>query len=143
MKTVLHQNKFATLYLDEQIPAISEEWHGSASVEEFQSILQTKLDFFVEFKKQFENLSWIANVISLEVDREARNWANQLFHRQLHPSGVKQIAFVVPSKIYDELSEEFHKEKMDVQNEIRLCYFDSYEKASEWLKSTNAKNANL
>ncbi len=143
MKTVLHQNKFATLYLDEQIPAISEEWHGSASVEEFQSILQTKLEFYMEFKKQFENLSWITNVVGLKVDSEARNWANQLFHRQLHPAGVRQIAFVVPTEVYGELSEEYHKEKMDANREIRLCYFESYEKASEWLKSTSVSTANL
>ncbi|MFT5616958.1 MAG: hypothetical protein ACI85I_000174 [Arenicella sp.] len=139
MKTILHQNKFATLYLDEQIPAISEEWHGSASIEEFQSILQTKLEMFTELKKQHESLSWIANVVGLKVDNEAKNWANQLFHRQLHPAGVAKIAFIVPVGVYDELSDEYHKEKMDAQKEIRLCYFDGYEKASEWLKSASEK----
>lgn len=138
MKTILHQNKYSTLYLDENIPAISEEWHGSASVEEFQATLQTKLEMFVEFKKQFPKLEWIANLSGLKVESEAKNWANQLYHRQLYPSGVRNIAFVVPKQAYDELSAEYHKAKMDAQKEINLCYFKSYEEASDWLKSVSA-----
>ena len=134
MIQTIYSTNYASLHLDPSIPALYEEWMGTVSIEEFQHILETKLELYNQLRENSPSLKWMVDIRNLRTTDEAKGWGNAVFHQQLFLNGVREIAFVVPEETYYELPDEFYTGKMDSRKEVELCYFESLEEAGEWLK---------
>jgi len=137
MKDILYQKEFVSLVLDDSIPAIYENWRGTASRDEFKEALEHKLALYCQYKTTISDLHWIANLKGLKVNQEAQAWANHDFHQKLYPSGIRKIAFIVPEGTLHLLDNEQLSSHLDIKKQIELCYFDNMAEASEWLQQVS------
>ncbi|MDW7691967.1 hypothetical protein R9C00_15510 [Flammeovirgaceae bacterium SG7u.111] len=129
----IYKGEVFNVSVDEEIPAIYEQWLGRVNGEEFRELLLKKLEIYKKQKIYHPDLNWINDITGLRgPETEDQLWARNEFHPQLYPSGVRKIASIVPPQTYLRLPDG-HITGFTDNTGIRICYFDSYADAATWL----------
>jgi hypothetical protein len=130
----VYQQPYVKIYIDEDVPAIYEDWIGEVTSEEFLETMEAKLSIYQVFKTQYPDLQWVMDIRQLKgVENKDLVWASQEFYPRLYPAGIRKFAFVLPPSAYLGLSDEQFLGKMDAKGELMLGYFESYQSAATWL----------
>jgi hypothetical protein len=139
MKEILLREEFVTIYFDSEYSVIFEEWTGVAMPEEFQKTLTEKLSLYQSVAKQKpQTIFWMANLVGMRgLSPESVKWANEVFHPQLFPAGIRKIAYLIPEPVFYELSDDQLNDGIDQSGKIQVSYFTDYEEAVEWLNSSD------
>jgi hypothetical protein len=116
---------------DETLQSVIMEWTGFVYGGNFKKMVGQGLDLLIEKK----GCKWLANLSKMEViAQEDQRWLDEEWFPRAAQAGVKYIAMVRPEKVISQISVRRVIGKVGGL-EIETAYFDSPEKAKEWLKS--------
>jgi hypothetical protein len=107
------------------------EWTGFVHGEDFRKAVNQGLDLLIEQK----GCKWLADLSKMEViAQEDQRWLDEEWFPRAAQAGVKYIAMVRPEKVISQISVRRVTGKVGGL-EIETIYFDSPEKAKDWLES--------
>jgi hypothetical protein len=116
---------------DITLQSIIMEWTGFVHGEDFRKTVNQGLDLLIEQK----GCKWMADLSEMEViAQEDQRWLDEEWFPRAAQAGVKYIAMVRPEKVISQISVRRVTGKVGGL-EIETAYFDSPEKAKEWLES--------
>jgi hypothetical protein len=99
--------------------------------EDFRKAVNQGLDLLIEQK----GCKWLADLSKMEViAQEDQRWLDEEWFPRAAQAGVKYIAMVRPEKVISQISVRRVTGKVGGL-EIETIYFDSPEKAKDWLES--------
>ena len=132
-KTVLLDNEYVTLSLDESVPCV--EWIGKKYMpaEEFRASEEKSLEFFLAYKGRYPRLEYFVDARNIgPISPQDTKWiVDELFPRFL-AAHLKKEAFVVPASAVGRMVVKNYKSKVNEMIEIKE--FDSAEAAKDWLR---------
>lgn len=113
---------------DDNLKCLIQNWKGFATSEKFREGIQKSVDLFQDQKldKILSNTKDFGMV-----KKEDTEWVNSYSMPLLIKSGLRYMAFVIPSNVFSQMSVENFKKESTGPVEIR--YFDDLQKAREWM----------
>ena len=116
---------------DEELGSILMEWTGFIQGEDFKQAVNQGLELLIAKKGR----KWLADLSKMEVIAQAdQRWLDEEWFPRAAQVGVKYIAMIRPAKVLSQMSVKRVTGKAG-ELEMETAYFDSPEKAKEWLKS--------
>ncbi len=121
-------------YYDSDLQCVMVEFSGSPDLKEFKALANPIISLLKKHKANKE----LNNTLNLEVNSiENQEWAQTVWFPDAVEAGLKYFAFVVPSNIFGQVSAEQTNEKAEEEGAIEIKYFETEDKAKEWLKTCN------
>jgi hypothetical protein len=119
---------------DADVPCVIIENNIYTTSEDFRNALQKTLECFVENSKNHPRLGWLADTSKAELFKdEDIAWVNNELNPQMIASGVRHIAFTVPTDVFASMGVQEYAENTD-PNAITIKYFTTKQEAKDWLK---------
>ncbi len=135
----IFENEFVRCELDDQLPVLRHRWLSAPQGEEFKSGLLRILEEYIQLRKSYDKLAWMADTELLgELDEEIELWLVNVWEELLFgKAGVKVHAVILGSSIFADYPMEKFKldseEKFKLKN-IRLGVFSNEQEAYNWIK---------
>lgn len=136
----IFENEFVRCELDDDIPVLKHCWLQPPPSEEFKFNLLRILDEYVQLKKTYAPLAWLANAQLLgELDLDVEQWLVDTWEGLLfEKAGVKVHAVILGKDIFADYPME--RFKMDAEEKYRyqdisLGVFSSEADAYAWIKA--------
>lgn len=136
----IFQNEFVKCELDEDVPVLRHTWLSPPPGQEFKFNLLRILDEYLQLKKSYSNLAWLASTQLLgELDEDIEQWLVDEWESLLFDkAGVEVHAVILGMSIFADYPMEKFKldaeEKYKAKN-IRLGVFSNEAEAYAWMKS--------
>ncbi len=136
----IFENEFVRCELDDDVPVLRHRWLKAPPGEEFKFNLLRILDEYIQLKKTYTNLAWLANTEllgELELDIEqwlVDEWEGLVFDK----AGVQVHAVILGASIFADYPME--RFKMDAEEKYRsrnlsLGVFSNESEAYAWIKA--------
>ena len=134
---------YLTCHFDESVPVVAHRWDGYVKSEVFRSGIQHCLEEYAKVKTstKLAQLHWLCNAVNLKVLHPADSeWVNNEFAGQMYQKGIRRIAMIVPKDVFAQMATTSFGKAVDTKQQkgeitdTIVQYFDSEEKAKEWLK---------
>lgn len=137
-KTLLEKEKII-VELDDSLPVLKHRWLKSPSSKEFRDQLVELQQMYIELKKEYPNLMWLANTQFLgELTADDEEWLEDTWEKMLFvDAGLKVHAVILADDMYADYSMEKFKMLADQKfSEMgtKLGVFMNEESAYEWMK---------
>lgn len=130
-----YKSTFQTIRVYEDLKLLAKEW-------------TTDTEYMSEqkFKEEVEKIAEVAEKYKVEkfhdnttnflfpISPELQTWVNESIFTRFIAAGLKKYALIVSKEMIAQLSIEQTMEEENASN-FQVKYFDSPEKASEWLQS--------
>src|SRR5262245_28570615 len=135
----IFENEYVKCELDDSLPVLRHRWLAEPPGEEFKYNLRRIQEEYVNLKKTYSNLAWLADTELLgELDEDVEAWLVNTWEDLLFKkAGVKVHAVILGASIFaDYPMEKFKRdaeEKFKSQH-ISLGVFTSEAEAYEWIK---------
>lgn len=136
----IFENEFVRCELDDDIPVLRHYWLQPPPAEEFKFNLLRILEEYIQLKKTYTNLAWLANTERLgELDLETEQWLVDEWETLLFDkAGVKIHAVILGKDIFADYPME--RFKMDAEEKyhfrsLSLGVFSTEAEAYAWIKS--------
>lgn len=140
MVLFIFENDFVICELDDSLPVLKHRWKKQTAGETFRENLLKVHQHYVELKKSYPNLAWLADTQLLgEVDEETEEWFVQVWDDLLfNQAGVKIHAVILGDDLFAEYPME--KFKMDAEQKfkqlnVQLGVFSNEVKAYDWIRN--------
>ena len=140
MTVFIFENEFVICEVDDSLPVLKHRWKKQPPGEIFRENLVTIQKHYLELKKSYSNLAWLADTQLLgEVDEETEVWFAQVWDDLLfNQAQVKIHAVILGDDLFDEYPME--KFKMDAeqkfkQKNVQLGVFSDETKAYNWIRT--------
>jgi hypothetical protein len=116
---------------DEELESVFMEWTGFVQGEVFKQAVNQGLELLIAQK----GCKWLADLSQMAViAQEDQRWLDEEWFPRAAQAGVKYIAMIRPAKVLSQMSVRRVTGKTG-DLEMETAYFDSLEKAKEWIKS--------
>lgn len=136
----IFENEFVRCELDDDVPLLRHYWLQAPPPEEFKFNLLRILEEYMQLKKTYSGLAWLANTQKLgELDLEIEEWLVNEWEKLLFDmAGVKVHAVILGASIFADYPME--RFKLDAEEKYRsknlsLGVFDSEPEAYAWIKA--------
>lgn len=136
----IFENEFVRCELDDDVPVLRHHWLQAPPAEEFKFNLLRILEEYMELKKTYAGLAWLANTQQLgELDLEIEEWLVTEWEKLLFDdAGVKVHAVILGASIFADYPMERFKadaEQKYKSKNLSLGVFDSEAEAYAWIKA--------
>ena len=136
----IFENEFVRCELDDDVPVLRHRWLAAPPGEEFKFNLVRILEEYIQLRKTYHNLAWLANAELLgELDQEVEEWLVSEWERLLFDEAKVQVhAVILGASIWADYPME--RFKMDAEEKyksknIHLGVFSNDAEAYAWIKS--------
>ena len=138
MTKLIFENEWVSCSLDDSLPVLKHTWKKETPGNVFRENLIKIQEYYVEFKKEYDRLAWLADTQLLgEVDEETEKWFADTWNDLLFvKSGVEIHAVILGEDFFAEYPME--KFKMDAEQKfkntgVQLGVFTDEEEAYDWI----------
>jgi hypothetical protein len=132
---IYYQSGWAIVGYDASIPCVVIEWTSPATSEQFREALEKTYQAFLEFRSRHKHLYWLADTRKFNpVSSKDVRWVNTDLDSRLYQAGLRYKAFVVPENVIAKMSINSYRKGTE-SGRLQTGYFESLDKAREWLKS--------
>jgi hypothetical protein len=118
------------IYYDPALDAVVMEWNGYATSAQFRQGTEKMLEILIENKAE-KVLGDVRQMVLIGM--EDQKWLETDFLPRAIHQGFKVIAMIRPEYYFNKVAVETVSYKVD-KEKLSIQFFDSREKASEWLK---------
>jgi hypothetical protein len=119
------------IYFDQDSGFVTMQWNGYATSEQFREGTELMLNILI----QNSCSKVLADIRDMTlIGMEDQKWLETNFLPRAIKFGFKAIAIITPTSYFNKVAVESISYKIDKEKLI-INYFDSAEKASEWLKA--------
>lgn len=136
----IFENEFVRCELDDDVPVLRHRWLKAPTGEEFKFNLLRILDEYIQLKKTYTNLAWLANTELLgELELDIEQWLVDVWEGLLFDkAGVRVHAVILGDSIFADYPME--RFKMDAEEKYRsrklsLGVFSKEPEAYAWIKA--------
>ena len=135
----IFENEFVKCELDDSLPLLRHRWLSEPSGEDFKYNLHRMQEEYIQLKKSYNNLAWLADAELLgELDEQVEAWLVNVWEDLLfNKAGVRVHAVILGASIFADYPMEKFKsdaeEKYKLKN-IRLGVFSNEIEAYDWIK---------
>lgn len=136
----IFENEFVRCELDDDVPVLRHRWLAAPPGQEFKFNLKRILEEYIQLKKTYTNLAWLANTELLgELDVDVEQWLVDEWEGLLFDvAGVRVHAVILGASIYADYPME--RFKMDAEEKHRsknlsLEVFSNESEAYRWIKA--------
>ncbi|MBL7845841.1 MAG: hypothetical protein JNL40_00125 [Cyclobacteriaceae bacterium] len=136
----IFENEFVRCELDDDVPVLRHRWLQPPPGEEFKINLLRILEEYIELKKTYTNLAWLANTELLgELDLDIEQWLVDEWEGLLFDkAGVQVHAVILGASIFADYPME--RFKLDAEEKYRsrnlsLGVFSNESEAYAWIKA--------
>src|SRR5688572_23242873 len=139
MTRFIFEDDFVICELDDSLPVLKHRWKKEPPGELFRNTLLKILEHYKEFRKQYDDLAWLADTQRLgELDHETERWlANTWDDLIFNKAKVKLHAVILGDDLFAEYAME--KFKMDAEEkrdrDVLLGVFVDEEEAYDWIRT--------
>lgn len=140
MVLFVFENEYVTCELDDALPVLMHRWKKEPPGQIFRSTLVKIQQHYLEFRKSYANLAWLADTQLLgEVDTETEQWFEEVWDDLLfNQAKVKIHAVILGDDLFDEYPME--KFKIDAEekfknHDIQLGVFSDKQEAYDWIRT--------
>ena len=135
----IYENEFVKCELDDSIPLLRHRWLLPPPGEEFKFNLLRILEEYIQLKKSYANLAWLADTKLLgELDQDVEEWLVDEWESLLfNKAGVQIHAVILGESIFADYPMEKFKSDSEEKfktKKIRLGVFESEGEAMEWIQ---------
>ncbi len=135
----IFENEFVTCALDDSLPLLKHFWRKEPPSEEFKNNLCRIQQEYLQLKKPYLNLAWMADTTLLgELDEEVENWLVSVWEDLLFvQAGVRIHAVILGESIFADYPMEKFKSDAEAKfksKNIRLGVFSNEREAYTWIK---------
>lgn len=136
----IFENEFVRCELDDDVPVLRHRWLQAPPAEEFKFNLLRILDEYIELKKTYTGLAWLANAQLLgELDLDVEEWLVSEWEKLLfEKAGVRVHAVILGESIFADYPMERFKqdaeEKYRTKN-LSLGVFSNESEAYAWIRA--------
>jgi hypothetical protein len=139
MQIDLKEDELIKIFIDTEIPVLIHSWLREPSEAEFKAGLIELQKVYLEQKKSYENLKWLADTKLLgQRSYEEEQWLEKVWEQLLfEEAGVKVHAVILGDDIFADYSMEKFKSlaaKKHQEDGVELGVFLNEENAMSWLK---------
>lgn len=136
----IFDNEYVTCELDDSLPVLKHRWKKSLPGNIFRDTLVSIQQRYVELKKSYSNLAWLADTQLLgEVDQETEKWFDDVWEDLLfNKAGVKVHAVILGEDIFaDYPMEKFklHAAEKYKTLQVQLEVFSDEQEAYDWIRT--------
>ena len=135
----IFENLFVKCELDDSLPLLRHRWLVAPSEEEFKLNLLRIQEEYIQLKKSYNNIAWMADTVLLgELDEGIEQWLVSEWEDLLfNKAGVRVHAVILGQSIFSDYPMEKFKqvaeEKYKAQN-IFLGVFSNEKDAYAWIQ---------
>ncbi len=134
----IFENEFVKCELDEDVPVLRHRWKTAPPGEEFKFNLKRILAEYIQLRKTYKQLAWLANTDLLgELDLDIEQWLVDEWEDMLfNQAGVQVHAVILGASIFADYPMEHFKmdaEKKFKSKNIHLGVFSNEKEAYEWM----------
>lgn len=135
----IFENEFIKCELDDSLPILRHRWLAAPPSEEFKFNLIRIQEEYIQLKKSYSNLAWLADTNLLgELEEEVEQWLVNTWEDLLfNKAGVQIHAVILGASIFADYPMEKFKldaeEKYESKN-IRVGVFSNEKEAYDWIK---------
>ena len=138
MQIGIYENEFVKCELDDSIPLLRHRWLSPPPGEEFKFNLLRILEEYIQLKKSYANLAWLADTKLLgELDQDVEEWLVDEWESLLfNKAGVQIHAVILGESIFADYPMEKFKSDSEEKfktKKIRLGVFESELEAMDWI----------
>lgn len=136
----IFENEFVRCELDDDVPVLRHRWLQPPPAEEFKFNLLRILEEYIQLKKTYAHLAWLANTALLgELDLEVEQWLVDTWETLLfEKAGVQVHAVILGKDIFADYPMERFKldaEEKHRSKNLSLGVFSSEADAYAWIKA--------
>ncbi len=136
----IFENEFVHCELNEDIPVLRHRWLRPPPGEEFKFNLKRIQEEYIQLKKTYKNLAWLADTELLgELDLEVEQWLVDEWERMLFDTaGVHVHAVILGASIFADYPMERFKsdaEQKYLSKNIHLGVFSNESEANAWIQT--------
>lgn len=136
----IFENEFVHCELDEDIPVLRHRWLMAPPGEEFKFNLIRILEEYIQLKKSYKNLAWLANAELLgELDLDVEQWLVDEWESMLFDTaGVQVHAVILGASIFADYPMERFKrdaEEKYLSKNVHLGVFSNEADANTWIQN--------
>lgn len=135
----IFENENVKCELDDSLPLLRHRWLKEPSGEDFKYNLRRIQEEYLQLKKSYNNLAWMADAELLgELDEDVEAWLVNVWEDLLfNKAGVRIHAVILGASIFADYPMEKFKldtdEKYKLKN-IHLGVFSNEKEAYDWIK---------
>ena len=128
---IYFKSDYIHISLDEQLPAVVMDWKTAPTSNEFKHGLNKGL----ELVKEQRVTKWLAHLEHLgALDEADQDWSNQNWFPRALASGIRHMAILVSSDIFNQIAVENIMSKVP-GTALTVQYFNNPQSARAWLRS--------
>lgn len=136
----IFENEFVRCDLDDDIPVLRHRWLKPPSGEVFKANLQHILEEYIQLKKTYSNLAWLAHAEDLgELEYEIEQWLVDVWEGLLFDkAGVRVHAVILGESIFADYPMERFKQDAEEKyqaKKLSLGVFSNEPEAYAWIKA--------
>ena len=140
MNIGIFQNEFVRCELDDDVPVLKHTWLQAPPAEDFKFNLVRILEEYLQLKKTYPHLAWLANTQLLgELDLEVEQWLVAEWETLLFDkAGVQVHAVVLGSSIFADYPMERFKSDAEEKyrsSAVSLGVFSNEAETYTWIKA--------
>ena len=122
------ENQNIVIERDDNLKCLIQNWKGFATSERFREGIQKTIDLFKD--KKLDKILSNTKDFGM-VKKEDTEWVNSYSMPLLIKSGLRYMAFIIPSNVFSQMSVENFKKEM--AGPVELRFYDDVEKAKQWM----------
>lgn len=136
----IFENEFVRCDLDDDIPVLRHRWLKPPSGEVFKVNLQRILEEYIQLRKTYSNLAWLAHTEDLgELEYEIEQWLVDVWEGLLFDkAGVRVHAVILGESIFADYPMERFKQDAEEKyqaKKLSLGVFSNEPEAYAWIKA--------
>jgi hypothetical protein len=135
----IFENEYVACKLDDSLPLLRHRWLKEPPGEEFKYNLRRIQEEYIQLKKSYANLAWMADTELLgELDEDVETWLVNAWEDLLfNKAGVRIHAVILGASIFADYPMEKFKQDAEEkfkQKDIHMGVFSNEREAYDWIK---------
>lgn len=128
-----------SIYVDEEVPCLVNEWNGFVPSDQFRKYILTLLDVFKEIHQRYEHLTVLADTRKLEAIAPSDiDWVSKNVNHEYVSRGCHYEAFIVPEDVFGQAAVKRYVKESTSAGMFVTKMFDKAADAKSWLKEVRA-----
>lgn len=134
----IFDNEFVKCELDDSLPVLIHRWKSELPGEEFKYNLRRVLEEYINLKKSYSKLAWLADTVKLgELEEDVEEWLVKTWEDLLFKKAeVKIHAVILGQSIFADYPMEKFKTDSEIKFKelnVHLGVFSNQKEAYQWI----------